>query len=68
MSAREWPFKLTDVRRAIQAVQEMRLPVSGVRIEPDGTIHIDTSPVPKPPTGGEVEIGRPNSFDQVLGS
>jgi hypothetical protein len=65
VSAREWPFKLTDVKRLVQAVRDMQLPVTGVRFCPtDGSIHIDTS---EPPEKLQ-EDGRPNSFDAVLGS
>ena len=63
MSARKWPFRLTSVRRLVQAAQEMGLPVSGVTIGPDGSIHIDTSAAKSAP----VEGSKPNSFDSVLG-
>ena len=62
---REMVF-LSDVKRAIQVAKDMRLPVSGYRTLPDGSIEVLTSPpaaAPKPAT----ENGRPNSFDQVLG-
>ena len=48
MSARKWPFKLTDIRRAVQAVKDLNLPVFGVRVEPDGSIYVDTSSPTEP--------------------
>jgi hypothetical protein len=63
MSARKWAFKLTDIRRVVQAVKDMHLPVFGVRVEPDGSIYVDTSAAAAQPA---TENGRPNSFDQVL--
>jgi hypothetical protein len=64
MSARKWPFRLTSVRRLVQAAQEMGLAVSGVTIGPDGSIHIETSALE---AKAAAEGSKPNSFDQVLG-
>jgi len=64
VSKERWSFKLSDVKRAIQVAKDMRLPVSGYRILPDGSIEVITTP---PKTKAPVQDGRPNSFDQVLG-
>jgi hypothetical protein len=53
MSKRKWAFKLTDIQRAIKAVKQECLPVSGVRISADGTIVIDTRSPPDPPQSGK---------------
>jgi hypothetical protein len=65
MSARKWPFRLTDARRLVQAAEESKLTVYALRKDPDGTIIVHTQPI-VPPAGEPAESGRPNSFDQVL--
>jgi hypothetical protein len=64
MSARSWPFKLTNVRRLIQAANESKLKVYSVRCAPDGTITIDTQPI-APPAGQSVENSTGNPWDKV---
>lgn len=36
------PFRVPDLKRAVKAAQDMGLPVSGFRITPDGSIHVET--------------------------
>jgi hypothetical protein len=45
--ASRWNFKLCDVRRAVTAVTDVGLPISDVKIDPDGTIHVITAPLDK---------------------
>jgi hypothetical protein len=64
MSAREWPFKLTDLKRLAQVAKDMGLTISGFSFNTtDGSLHVETLP---PSAKLEVVDGRPNSFDQVL--
>jgi hypothetical protein len=41
MSKRAWKFTITEIKRAVEAVQRSGLPVSGVRLS-DDAIHIET--------------------------
>lgn len=52
MTARErrpLTFRQSDVARAIRAVKAMGLPITGVRIDPQGGIDIDTHEGPATP-------------------
>ena len=41
MSKRAWKFTITEIKRAVEAVQRSGLPVSGVRLS-DDAIYIET--------------------------
>jgi hypothetical protein len=41
MSKRAWKFTITEIKRAVEAVQRSGLPISGVRLSNDA-IHIET--------------------------
>jgi hypothetical protein len=62
MARKSCAFRVTDVRRAIDAVKSAGEAIGRVRIETDGTIVIE----PGAPSAEEKK-GPPNSFDQVLG-
>jgi hypothetical protein len=63
MARRPCTFRVTDVRRAVEAVESAGHHIRRVRIETDGSIVIE----PGEPAD-EKDKGPPNSFDQVLGS
>lgn len=58
MGRRASLFSETDVRRAIRGVQAAGVPVGGVKISRDGTIHVlTTAPEPQPiDDGREYEL------------
>jgi hypothetical protein len=53
-------FTQAELLRAIEAVRKAGLPVSGARIEPDGTIVVLTA------TGGAIAANDRNPLDRVL--
>lgn len=49
MSKRPALFTEADVKRAVRAVQAVGVGIAGVRVEPDGTIHVVVGePQPQP--------------------
>ncbi|MFC3057872.1 hypothetical protein [Paenirhodobacter populi] len=36
------PFRVPDLKRLVKATQDMGLPVTGIVIAPDGSIHVQT--------------------------
>ena len=56
-------FRLTDVKRAVQACRNAGLTIGRVEVDREGKIVI----VPENGEQQPEEAGRPNSFDQVLG-
>jgi hypothetical protein len=63
MSAKNWLVKPSAIRNAVRGVMSIGLPVREVRVSAEGDIRILTGEPEAPP-----EDGRPNTFDQVLGS
>jgi hypothetical protein len=59
MARKPCAFKVTDVRRGVDAVTGAGLAVAGVKYEKDGSFTVITG---TPPTED-----KPNSFDKVLG-
>jgi hypothetical protein len=62
MARKPCKFKVTDVRRGLDAVTGAGLAVAGVKYEKDGSFTVLTGTPP-----AEENKGPPNSFDQVLG-
>jgi hypothetical protein len=63
MARKPCAFKVTDVRRGVDAVTGAGLAVAGVKYEKDGSFTVITG---TPPTEDK-DAARPNSFDKVLG-
>lgn len=58
MATRRALVKQADIKRCIKVFEETGVGFAGMKIDPDGTVHI---------LSGAPKVGQTNSFDEILG-